>query len=85
MTMTAPGRVIPRDQHRKNLAAIFAICNRFSLTRGDRMELAEVLLDRNVNSYSDLSTHEVGRIRDALEGAALVCLFQIERKRGERR
>lgn len=72
------------DRHRRNLQAIFAICNKFRLSRGDRIEVATVLLDRNLDSYKDLTTAEVCRLRDAFEGAALVCMIQVERKRGER-
>lgn len=72
------------ERHRCNMKAIFAICNRFRLTRGDRLELASVLLDRNLDSYKDLSKAEAARVRDALEGAALVCLFQMQRKSGDR-
>lgn len=75
----------PVDRHRRNLQAIFAICNRFSLTRGDRLEVATVLLDRNLDSFKDLSPVEAGRVRDALEGAVLVAHIQIERAKGERR
>lgn len=73
-----------RERHRRNLQAIFAICNRFSLTRGDRIEIATVILDRNLDSYKDLSQAEVCRLRDAFEGAALVCMIQVQRKNGER-
>ena len=68
-----------------NRRAIFAICNAFGLTRGDRIELATVLLDRNVESYRDLSPAEARRLRDALEGAVIVCTIQTERRQGKRR
>lgn len=64
--------------------AIFRLCNAFGLTRPDRLEVATVLLDRNVDTFSALSPAELARVRDALEGAALVCTIQIERRRGER-
>lgn len=68
----------------RNRKACFAICNAFSLNRGDRLELASVLFDRNVNSWNDLDSVELGRLRDALEGATLVATFQMERRRGLR-
>lgn len=77
----APGVFAAHEAQRR---AIFRICAVFSLSRGDRIELATVLLDRNVDSYNDLSLDELHRVRDALEGAALVCQFQLQRKRGER-
>lgn len=69
----------------RNRKAIFAICNAFGLTRGDRLEIATVLLDRNVDSFSDLDPRELARIRDALEGATLVCTIQLERRQGKRK
>lgn len=84
MSMPA-GRVVPLRQYDRDRAAIMAICQRFRLRREDRLEVACVLLDRNVNSYNDLSHVEMRRLRDAFEGAALVCMIQVERKTGERR
>lgn len=69
----------------KQMAGIFRICAAFRLTRGDRIELATVLFDRNVESFNDLNGAELARLRDALEGAALVCRMQMERRSGERR
>jgi hypothetical protein len=60
------------------------LCNGFGFSRADRLEFATVLLDRNVDSYADLDPTEIARLRDALEGAALACLFQIQKRRGER-
>lgn len=74
-------RTAQRDVDRR---AIFAICNAFHLSRGERIEVATVLLNRNVESFRDLSAVEVSRLRDALEGAALVCNIQIEKRRGQR-
>lgn len=70
---------------RRNQAAVFAICNRFDLGRAERLEIATVLFDRNINSYKELSRPEWARLRDAFEGAVLVCSIQLERRRGERR
>jgi hypothetical protein len=64
---------------------VFALCNAFGFSRATRLDYATVFLDRNVESYSDLSPVEIARLRDALEGAALACMFQIEMRRGERR
>lgn len=81
--MTA-GRVLPRQQYEADRAAIMRLAGAFKLTRAHRLEIAEVLLNRNVSSYNDLSHVEMRRVRDAFEGAALICTIQIERKRGER-
>lgn len=72
------------DRRARDLRAIFAMCNAFSLTRGDRMEVASVILNANVESYRQLDSTEIRRLRDALEGAVLVCKIQMERRRGER-
>lgn len=82
--MTAAGRVLPRQQYEKDRAAIMRLASAFKLTRAHRLEVAEVLLNRNVSSYSDLSHVEMRRVRDAFEGAALICTIQIERKQGLR-
>lgn len=72
------------EQRATDLRAIFAICKAFSLKRGDRIEFATVMLNREVDSYSDLDPAEVARLRAGYEGAVLVCKFQMERRRGER-
>lgn len=73
------------DPKRKQLAAIFRVCAVFDLGRGERIELATILFDRNVESYNDLTLGELSRLRDALDGARIVCTIQMERKRGTRR
>lgn len=64
---------------------VFALCNAFGFNREDRLEFATVMLDRNIESYNDLSPAEISRLRDMLEGAALACLIQVQKRRGERR
>lgn len=73
------------DQWERDRRAVFATCNAFDLGRPERLELATVMFDRNVSSFNDLSASEMGRLRDALEGAAIVCSIQLERRRGQRR
>jgi len=73
------------DKWERDKRAVFAICRSFDLGRPERLELATVLFDRNVSSYADLTAAEMARLRDALEGAALVCTIQLERRRGQRR
>lgn len=73
------------EQRRRNRAAVFVICKRFDLGRAERLEIATVLFDRNINSYNDLSEYEWLRLRDAFEGAVLVCSIQMERRQGKRR
>jgi hypothetical protein len=64
---------------------VFALCNAFGFSREDRIEFATVLLNRNIDSFNELDPAEISRLRDALEGAALACLFQVQKRRGERR
>jgi hypothetical protein len=77
-TMIEPAWVRSRKQ-------VFALCNAFGFSREDRIEFATVLLNRNIDSFNELDPAEISRLRDALEGAALACLFQVQKRRGERR
>lgn len=61
------------------------MCNAFGLTRAERLEVVTVLLNRNVESFRDLSPAEASRLRDALYGATLVCVIQMEKRKGQRR
>lgn len=64
--------------------AIFAMCNAFNLTRGERIEIATTFLNREIESFSALSVDEIARLRDAMYGATLVCMVQIEKRNGTR-
>lgn len=44
----------------------------YGLSRDDRLGLAEVLLRRDVTSWTELSEDQLVRLLDALEGYALV-------------
>jgi hypothetical protein len=44
----------------------------YQLTRDDRIELARVLLWRDITSWKDLDEAQLDRLLDALEGYALV-------------
>lgn len=82
--MTPAERAALADRHERNRRAIFAMCNAFGLTRGDRIHIATCLFDRNIESFRDLSPDEVSRLRDALYGATLVCTVQMERRQAKR-
>lgn len=73
-----------RSVWRRNQQACFAIANSFDLSKAHRLEIASVLLDRNIESWNDLDHVELGRVRDALEGALLVAHIHVERQRGQR-
>lgn len=74
-----------RDRFERNRRAVFAMCNAFGLTRADRLHVATCLFDRNVESYNDLDSREMDRLRDALYGATLVATIHIERRQSQRR
>lgn len=48
------------------------LAKRLELTREDRVQLAEVLLWKDVASWKDLSDEDVQRLLDAFEGYALI-------------
>jgi hypothetical protein len=53
-------------------AKLFAHAKRFGMSRDERIDLAEIVLRRDVGSWKSLSDREVERMLDVLEGAALV-------------
>lgn len=77
--------LVAEPQWARDRKAIFAVCNAFGLGRGERLEIATVLFDREVDSFSALSPGELARLRDAMEGSRLVCVIQIEKRNGTRR
>jgi len=46
----------------------FTLADEIGLTRDDRLDLAEILLRRDVASWSDLDEAELSRLLDALHG-----------------
>ena len=63
--------------HRK----VMAQCSAFGLTDGDRYDFATVVLDRNVNSYNDLTAAELCRLVDAHNGGAYLMHLLLDRGR----
>lgn len=53
------------------------LAKQYGLTREDRLQLAEVLLWKDVPSWSGLSDDEIGRLLDALEGYALITVARL--------
>lgn len=51
----------------------------YGLDRQDRLELAEMILRRDVTSWKDLTEPELIRILDALEGFGLVTHLRTSR------
>lgn len=47
---------------------LFQLCDEARLDRQDRIDLAEIMLQRDVASYLDLEEAEVARLLDALRG-----------------
>lgn len=52
---------------------LFQLCDEAGLDRQDRLDLAEIMLNRDVPTFTDLSEDEVGRLLDALRGWAYIC------------
>ena len=48
------------------------LAKRLRMSRQDRIEFAEVLLWKDVPSWSELDDADIGRLLDAFEGYALV-------------
>ena len=63
---------------------VFCIANEFSLTRGERIEVAAYVLGMEVESFSDLGPTELARVLDAFQGARYIATIKIEKRRGER-
>lgn len=47
-------------------------CTLYGLTRQDRLDLAEMLLRRDISTWKDLDDDDMTRLLDALEGFGLV-------------
>lgn len=54
------------------LRKAFGYASRYRLSPQDRIDLAEMLLWRDVSSWNDLGQDELVRLLDSLEGFALV-------------
>lgn len=66
------------------LALVFHACRAFGLNRQDRLEVATVVLNRNVDSFRQLGPVEIERLRDAMTGAVTVARIRMERRAGTR-
>lgn len=51
---------------------VFALCNALGLERDERIELAEMLLGRDIDSYKRLVHYDAVRLVDAMVGFGLV-------------
>lgn len=51
---------------------MYAVAKEIGLSRGERIELAQYLLRRDISSWSDLDEDQVCRILDAMEGWLLI-------------
>lgn len=77
------GSVKPPAQRLRE--AVFCIAREFRLTRAERLEVAAYVLNREVDSFTQLSVPELGRVLDAFQGAKYVATIKIEHRRGQRR
>lgn len=55
-------------------------CDLYGLTRQDRLELAEMLLRKDVETWSTLDETELFRLLDALEGYGLITHLMQDRQ-----
>lgn len=56
----------------------FVLAKELDLTRSEREEFATEILQRDVDSWSDLDDEEIGRVLDGLHGAqAFIQLMQM--------
>jgi len=53
-------------------AKLYVYASALGLEREERLGLAEMILRRDISSWSELSAAQVDRMLDALEGAVLV-------------
>jgi hypothetical protein len=51
---------------------LFALAGRYHLTREERLSLTEMVLRKDVRSWSELTETDMRRLVDTLEGHALV-------------
>lgn len=65
----------PTEEQRR---ALFATANQCGITRRrDRLDFTELILERDVASWSDLTAGDVRRLFDALHGFAATASFHI--------
>lgn len=68
----------------RGLRQVFAVCWAFRLSRGDRLDWASVVLNRNISSFNELGPVDSARLVDAANGAAYMARIWMERRKGER-
>ena len=56
------------DEQSARLKKLFQLCDEVGLERRDRIELASVILRRDIQSYKQLDDAQVCRLLDAVEG-----------------
>lgn len=59
--------------------ALLALATELRLTRDDRLSLAEMLLKRDIDSWSDLTGDDVHRLFDAMNGYVLIRHLRMDR------
>jgi len=64
----ASGDIVIEAKRRK----LFDYAAKFGLRRDERIELAEMILRRDIMSWSDLDERQIDQLLDAFEAAAFV-------------
>lgn len=75
--------VIP-DLRRRQMARIERRCKQMCLSRSDRLEIASIVLNANVESFNQLGPVEMARMVDGFDLAYYAMHLLAERQRGLR-
>jgi hypothetical protein len=72
------------DEREKKRRKLYLMAREVGLDRQDRLDLAEKLLWRDIETWKDLSEPEIGRLLDAMEGFELIQFLRAESQGGVR-
>lgn len=77
---SVPGMGDPNEAPDARRRKVYMLAKRLSMGRQDRLAFAEVLLWKDVPSWSELDDGDIGRLLDAFEGYALVKVLLEQRQ-----
>jgi hypothetical protein len=72
------------DRRTLAIRIVCSTCSAFNLTRADRLEWAGLVLNRNLDSFNDLSLSELETLVVAAQGAVWMARIKLEYKSGQR-
>jgi hypothetical protein len=70
------------DERTRRMRSIGRACRSLGLTKADRINIAVVLFDRNLDSFNQLSIAEIRQATFAFNGAVLAAHTLMDRKKG---